>query len=358
MAEFAGTAEDVLRTMLESMADRVAGRPFRRADPGFFGTPDAPDLRFTEEADDEGEPGAGGSGWHMAYGLAIDAGFTPEQAKVMAAIAMAESGGNPRAHNPNGRDNSYGLWQINMLGRMGADRRRQFGIGSNEELWNPSVNARAAKAVFDAQGFDAWSVFEDGKYQQYLDGANVSTGTLNTKGSLAWGGHANGRIPKEALEQIGGDHMLEEGAAAEWKRMVADAKRAGVNLSVTDSYRSYEGQVSVRKRKGHLVATAKPGTSNHGWGRALDVNVNDGRTLAWLRANAEKYGFVNPEWARKPGKSYEPWHWEYRRGPTQQVPTGGHDHANVPQALRRPQPLDFPIPSGSTPTDRPMKGAF
>lgn len=105
--------------------------------------------------------------------LAMAAGFNDRDASIMAAIAMAESGGRSGAHNNNAAtgDNSYGLWQVNMLGRMGPERRRQFGIGSNEALFDPAVNASAARKVFESQGFGAWSVFKSGAYKQFLPGA-------------------------------------------------------------------------------------------------------------------------------------------------------------------------------------------
>jgi tape measure domain-containing protein len=102
--------------------------------------------------------------------LALAAGFNDRDASIMAAIAMAESGGRSNAHNNNAAtgDNSYGLWQVNMLGRMGPERRRSFGIGSNEALFDPAVNASAARKVFESQGFGAWSVFKSGAYRQFL----------------------------------------------------------------------------------------------------------------------------------------------------------------------------------------------
>lgn len=105
--------------------------------------------------------------------LAMAAGFNDRDASIMAAIAMAESGGRSAAHNNNAAtgDNSYGLWQVNMLGRMGPERRRSFGIGSNEALFDPAVNASAARKVFESQGFGAWSVFKSGAYRQYLPAA-------------------------------------------------------------------------------------------------------------------------------------------------------------------------------------------
>jgi hypothetical protein len=105
--------------------------------------------------------------------LAQQAGFSGENAVTMTAIALAESGGRPGAHNNNAStgDNSHGLWQINMLGRMGPERRGLFGIARNEELFDPATNARAARMVHQRQGFGAWSVYRSGAYREYLDEA-------------------------------------------------------------------------------------------------------------------------------------------------------------------------------------------
>lgn len=123
--------------------------------------------------------GAGGRrslGVGALKGLAKAAGFNDRDASIMAAIAMAESGGIPSQLNDNPRtgDLSYGLWQVNMIGRMGPERRRQFGISSNEALRNPEINAMAARQVFQSQGFNAWSVFRSGAYRQYLPGAQAA----------------------------------------------------------------------------------------------------------------------------------------------------------------------------------------
>jgi hypothetical protein len=96
----------------------------------------------------------------------------------MAAIAMAESEGKPGAHNPNQAtgDNSYGLWQINMINELGPKRLRQFGIRKNEDLFEPGTNARAARKLYGAQGFGAWSVYRSGAYLQYLPAARRALG--------------------------------------------------------------------------------------------------------------------------------------------------------------------------------------
>ena len=102
--------------------------------------------------------------------LAQGAGFKGQDANTMAAIAMAESSGNPGAHNRNAGtgDNSYGLAQINMLGSMGPARLKQFGLQRNEQLLDPQTNFKAAKQVRDSSGFGAWSTYGSGGYKQFL----------------------------------------------------------------------------------------------------------------------------------------------------------------------------------------------
>ena len=78
--------------------------------------------------------------------LMKQAGATDEEAKVFAKIAIRESSGVPTAHNDNSRtgDDSYGLWQINMIGRMGPDRLRRLGLTDPKQLLDPLINAKAA----------------------------------------------------------------------------------------------------------------------------------------------------------------------------------------------------------------------
>lgn len=128
---------------------------------------------YGQQGYDPGGKGVDGGGtvtFAEAEKLALEAGFTPEEARVMAAIAMAESSGNPNAYNGAGRDNSYGLWQINMYGSMGPDRAQQFGLSSYDQLYNPSTNANAAYGIYKQQGFGAWSTYSSGAYLRYLGG--------------------------------------------------------------------------------------------------------------------------------------------------------------------------------------------
>ena len=106
--------------------------------------------------------------------LAEEAGFSKALSPTIAAIGLAESSGNPRAHNDNLKtaDNSYGLMQINMIDfpyyLLGTSRRKEFGIESNEALFDPFVNMKAAKRIYDTSGLTAWSVYRHGTYKKYL----------------------------------------------------------------------------------------------------------------------------------------------------------------------------------------------
>ena len=119
--------------------------------------------------------------------------------------------------------------------------------------------------------------------------------------------YGNGRIPAEVMTPIGiSSHRLWGPAATAFMTMRAAAAAEGVDIGVTDSYRSYEQQVELAARKGLYKNggyAAVPGTSQHGWGLAVDVDV-DPAGLAWMRANAGRFGYVE-------AVPREPWHWEY-----------------------------------------------
>ena len=103
--------------------------------------------------------------------LARNAGFSDSDAAIMASIAMGESGGDVRArYNPDGStgEDSYGLWQINMDPRYADERMRLFGISSKEQLFDPVINAMAAKKIWDQQGFTAWTEYKNKDYKEFL----------------------------------------------------------------------------------------------------------------------------------------------------------------------------------------------
>jgi hypothetical protein len=92
------------------------------------------------------------------------------------------------------------------------------------------------------------------------------------------------------------------------KLNVAYRAQFGSDLIISSAYRDYAGQVTIKATKGGLAA--EPGTSNHGWGLAVDLGL-DANALAWMQANARTYGWEHPSWARPGGSKPEPWHWEF-----------------------------------------------
>ena len=129
-------------------------------------------------------------------------------------------------------------------------------------------------------------------------------------------GYANGKIPAEALCGLSFDARAQlrcDAAEALEALNAAYTAQFGTPISMTDSYRSYGAQVACRANKGSLCAA--PGTSNHGWGLAVDLSGGiQGFGTAehqWMRANAPAYQWVLPDWAQAGGSKPEPWHWEY-----------------------------------------------
>jgi len=79
----------------------------------------------------------------------------PGAVATMYGIVNAESGGNQYAHNPNDPfGGSYGLAQINGV----------HGFDPNKLVNDPAYNLAAARQVYNQQGFNAWSTYQNGAY--------------------------------------------------------------------------------------------------------------------------------------------------------------------------------------------------
>lgn len=125
---------------------------------------------------------------------AHDAGFRGQDLTVAVAVAMAESSGDTRAHNPVPPDDSYGLWQINMIGSLGPARRDQFDLDSNRELFDPEENAKAAWAISGHGGsFRPWTTYTSGAYERFLDDARRGIRAMKKKGADRGPGRNPGR---------------------------------------------------------------------------------------------------------------------------------------------------------------------
>jgi hypothetical protein len=97
---------------------------------------------------------------HQLKDLLYAVGFRGENLKKAWAVAKKESNGRPLAFNGNVKtgDNSYGIFQINMLGSLKEGRKDKFGLNFNSELLNPVINAQVAYHM-SAGGKD-WSAWK------------------------------------------------------------------------------------------------------------------------------------------------------------------------------------------------------
>jgi len=91
--------------------------------------------------------------------LLATVGFEGKALKTAWAIAKRESNGRPLAYNGNRKtgDSSYGIFQINMLGDLGVDRKEKFNLRSNISLFDPVINAEITYYMTDGgKNWSAW----------------------------------------------------------------------------------------------------------------------------------------------------------------------------------------------------------
>lgn len=104
--------------------------------------------------------GPSGRKWSFAElrDLAVQVGFPDPD--VAAAVALAESGGDPLAVRISNVEASYGLWQINVRAHSTYDA---------SQLGDPLYNAQAALAIRKTElGWGHWSAYTSGRYRQYM----------------------------------------------------------------------------------------------------------------------------------------------------------------------------------------------
>jgi LAS superfamily LD-carboxypeptidase LdcB len=147
----------------------------------------------------------------------------------------------------------------------------------------------------------------------------------------------NGRLSDSSLSDITPTCRVANDVAQPLRQLLAAAYADGVNVQPETKayleplpivpprnescYRTYEMQVWWRDLYcgvGHCEFAAVPGTSIHGWGRAVDFEDKwlgklnfESPAYVWLQLHAAAYGFVHPAWAEPGGSAPEPWHWEH-----------------------------------------------
>jgi murein DD-endopeptidase MepM/ murein hydrolase activator NlpD len=100
-------------------------------------------------------------------------GFRGAGLETAFAVALAESGGvSRRNYSLKTGDDSYGAFQINMLGSLGPARRKKFGLSKDSDLLDGKTNLRVAYTMsHEGNNFKAWSTYKNGKFASYLDDA-------------------------------------------------------------------------------------------------------------------------------------------------------------------------------------------
>lgn len=186
-------------------------------------------------------------------------------------------------------------------------------------------------------------------------------------------GQTNGKLNTDLLVTVEGGGRLHHLTARAWNALVADAWTA-VQLPLTytygGTYRSYGDQETlfrsrytpngpgggcktwngVRwcKKNSNLATAAVPGTSNHGWGLAVDsawdkdlsdgLGPDDATYISshpgwqWLLVNAEEYGF---SWELQS----EPWHLRYVAGDNVPAAVLAFEGGPRPEPEPEPEPL-------------------
>lgn len=131
--------------------------------------------------------------------------------------------------------------------------------------------------------------------------------------------YANGQIPQSALAPItkavnGEQAYLIKDAAKAFNAMNAESERRyGVTLRVSSArvaYRPLNEQWYFWNlyKSGRGALAAYPGTSNHGWGLAVDLATQEMRHI--VDAIGEKYGWAK-KWSDAPS---EWWHIKWKTG--------------------------------------------
>jgi hypothetical protein len=143
----------------------------------------------------------------------------------------------------------------------------------------------------------------------------------------ATAGPASGELATATCPAGAGTITVDSGISAALQDLLNDAAAAGVNMC-GGGWRSPDAQIQLRRQNcgttEYLIyeapssacnpPTARPGTSLHERGLAIDFNCNGGGVIphhdspcfVWLNANAATYGFYN--------LPSEPWHWSTTGG--------------------------------------------
>lgn len=168
------------------------------------------------------------------------------------------------------------------------------------------------------------------KLKETIKGDNFSTARGGTTKIIKGITYKNGEIPTDKLRPIlneskwnnpsinksdGSRVRLFKDASLALDKLLAAAEHANIRLKINSAYRTLQDQERVFNqncsREKCNPPTARPGTSNHGFGLAVDFANNSGVKFSenmpeykWMFENGPRFGFKRI--------ASEAWHWEYQ----------------------------------------------
>ena len=185
------------------------------------------------------------------------------------------------------------------------------------------------------------TIIDNGGVNGKIDAGNIKTGKIKF-------GKIKGIIDEFKIENTDKGILLEEAIEPlylmlnNWVKWMIDEDfegvkgRPGFYAGITSAFRTIEVQENIYEDKNNKSGTVAPvGTSNHGWGIAIDLqfytregniinnkkngspnneegfNFNINESLVWLLNNSYKYGFIIPQSLRDGYNTDEFWHFEY-----------------------------------------------
>lgn len=146
----------------------------------------------------------------------------------------------------------------------------------------------------------------------------------------------NGKLDPALLKKVDCGGVMYTAAADDFNKMFKAAKADGVTLKTVGHYRTYVQQVNLFKsryaerdfgRKPQVTRKWKtklwflkpgmspagvPGTSNHGLGLAIDLDVTNKKTFGWLCEHGPTYNFYL-QGSDPKSPEFEAWHWQWTK---------------------------------------------
>jgi hypothetical protein len=181
------------------------------------------------------------------------------------------------------------------------DRLRELGCdpGPSDGDFGPKTEA-AVRAFQQKEGIDVDGIVgpDTWKHLGIKVEGQVDNGVPSPQGQNSGNQTVDIGGPQPAVVRQG--HFIGLAIADKFDAMVAAAKADGVSLEIESGYRSHAEQQKLWDANPNPKYVARPGTSNHEKGNAIDYKNTPG-AWDWLKKNATRFGFHN--------YPPEPWHY-------------------------------------------------